>query len=176
MLFPSPRRAASAVFVAAVATAIGAAGCSAGGGRQTEAGVFDATYEVSLDLPAGCPPPQENDKGIGRACTRGGGQCPSSSDLYCTCDTVLGLTVMGVPCVCTRIGFPPVGFDAGDPCGTAPSGFCGTGATCCPYQSVGYLCVPNICLPDNMCPDLSGLGTTPTNPDAGPDADPDAGM
>jgi hypothetical protein len=127
--------------------AVGA--CSAGGGGAVEGGVHDALYEVSLDLPAGCPPDAGNTLGIGVPCTRGGHQCGGST--LCTCDNFLGVQLVGVPCFCTLAQLAQTGST--DPCGPPLSStFCGDGAKCCPYQTAAAYCVPNICLPGGMCP------------------------
>jgi len=125
--------------------------CSAGGGGAIEGGVVDGAglYEVSLDLPDGCPPPAGNEKGVGTPCTMGGGQC--KGNLHCACDKTLGVTLVGVPCFCTMFQLAPTGST--DPCGPPlPANFCGSNATCCPYMTTVAYCVPSICLADNMCP------------------------
>jgi hypothetical protein len=111
-------------------------------------------YEVSLDLPAGCPPEAGNEKGVGKPCTVGGNECPNNGTLQCTCDTFLGIKLVGVPCFCTlvKVNSNP---DAGDLCATLPPDFCGTNAGCCSYLNIGTYCAPNICLPGGMCPPVS---------------------
>ena len=67
--------------------ALAGVACSAGGGGMVpDAHPVDA-YEVSLDLPAGCPPEAGNEKGVGKPCTVGGNECPNNGTLQCTCDT-----------------------------------------------------------------------------------------
>jgi len=126
-------------------------GCSAGGGGVIpDAHPVDA-YEVSLDLPPGCPPANGNEKQVGKPCTRGGGECGSSSNLVCTCDDFLTIRLDGLPCICTFVTVSSTP-DAGDLCATQPSSICGTNASCCAYMTIGTYCVPNICLPGNQCP------------------------
>jgi hypothetical protein len=144
------------------AVALGAAsiaGCSAGGGGQIpDAGSADAVFEVALNLPDGCPPPIGNDKGVGKPCTRGGGECgPTTGDLHCTCDNFLGIRLDGVPCLCTilTVNSTP---DAGDLCASLPADHCGSTASCCPYMSAGTYCAPSICLAAGVCPDVSAGG------------------
>jgi hypothetical protein len=128
-----------------------AAGCHAGGGGAVDGGVRDAVYEVSLDLPPGCPPATANEKGVGTACTMGGGQC--KGNLRCTCDPFFGVQLTGVPCICTLAQLAPL--DSTDPCGAPlPAGYCGSNAKCCPYLTVAAYCVPSICLPDDQCPEV----------------------
>jgi hypothetical protein len=125
------------------------AGCSAGGGGAVDGGIHDALYEVSLNLPDGCPPETANEKGIGAACTMGGNQC--KLPLRCTCDVFVGVQLVGVPCICTLAAFAQV--NSTDPCkDSVPADFCGSSATCCPYMTAAAYCVPSICLPDNQCP------------------------
>jgi hypothetical protein len=128
--------------------------CSAGGGGAVEGGVQDAAiFEVTLYLPDGCPPEVGNEKGVGIACTKGGNQC--KSPLRCTCDPFFGITLTGVPCLCTLAQLAQV--NSTDPCGPPlPANFCGSNTKCCPYQTAAAYCVPTICLPDNMCPDVVG--------------------
>jgi hypothetical protein len=126
-----------------------ASACSAGGGGAVEGGVHDAYYEISLDLPAGCPPDAGNTLGVGAPCTKGGHQC--KSPLLCTCDPFLTVQLVGVPCYCSLAQLAQTGST--DPCGPPLSpNFCGAGATCCPYQTAAAYCVPNICIPDAGCP------------------------
>jgi hypothetical protein len=135
--------------VPAVALLVWVSACSAGGGGAVEGGVHDAVYEVSLDLPPGCPPDAGNSLGVGKPCTRGGHQC--TGNLLCTCDDFLHIQLVGVPCYCTFAQLAQPGTI--DPCGPPLSPtFCGAGAMCCPYQSAAAYCVPNICVPDGMCP------------------------
>ena len=153
------RRAAPSTCVLVLTLAGAVAGlsqvaCSAGGGTPIpDAHPVDA-YEVSLDLPPGCPPATGNDKQVGKPCTRGGGQCGSgSSNLRCTCDDFFTIRLVGVPCICTIVTLNSTGDpDAGNLCEIQPANACGTNASCCAYMSVGTYCVPNICLPGGECP------------------------
>jgi hypothetical protein len=137
------------VFIGAVALAGIGASCSSGPGHPPDGSVRDGTtYDLALDLPPGCPPGQPNEKGVGATCTRGGGQCKSSG-LFCACDTILGLTLNGVPCICTLAGLNTQPNNP-SPCdATKPT--CGSNATCCNYMSTAYYCSPNICLPSGSC-------------------------
>ena len=122
-------------------------GCSCGDGNKQAPGDA-AVYEVNFEAPAGCPPAQANDKGVGRGCTKGGGQC--ASPLHCTCDPYLGVQLDGVPCVCTLVQLAQTG--ATDPCAPPlPADFCGLSATCCAYLTSAAYCVPDICLPGGQC-------------------------
>ena len=150
---PSPR----VLFLTLVLTVAGLSQltCSAGGGNP----IPDAhppvdAYEVSLDLPAGCPPAAGNDKQVGKPCTRGGGECGGgASNLRCTCDDFFTIRLVGVPCLCTVVTLNSTGDpDAGNLCDIQPASVCGTNAGCCAYMSVGTYCVPNICLPGGECP------------------------
>jgi hypothetical protein len=135
----------------ALAMLLTVAGCSAGGGGAYDGGVRDAVYEVSLDLPPGCPPATPNELGIGKSCTMGGKQC--AYPLLCTCDAFVGVQLVGVPCICTLAGFASVTPPSTDPCkDSVPASFCGGNATCCNYMTAAAYCVPSICLPDNQCP------------------------
>jgi hypothetical protein len=128
---------------------LGAGSCSAGGGGAVDGGVRDAVYEVSLNLPDGCPPAMANEKGIGNSCTKGGHQC--KSPLLCACDPFFGVQLTGVPCICT-LGVPAQA-NSTNPCvDSVPTNFCGTNATCCSYLTAGAYCVPSICLPGDVCP------------------------
>jgi hypothetical protein len=135
--------------------AIATAGCSAGGGGAiADAHPVDA-YEVSLDLPAGCPPDAGNQKGIGKPCTPGGNECTGNANeiFRCTCDQFLTIKLVGVPCICTILTLNNSSdLDAGDLCASQASTVCGNGASCCAYQTTGTYCVPNICLPGGACP------------------------
>jgi hypothetical protein len=134
--------------VSALGLFVAASACSAGGGGTVDTGTMDAVYEVSLDLPPGCPPDAGNAKGVGVPCTPSGNQC--AAGLRCTCDPVLGALLVGVPCFCTLAQFAQNGSK--DPCSdSVPAGYCGGGATCCNYLASAAYCVPNICLPGNMC-------------------------
>jgi hypothetical protein len=125
--------------------------CSSGSSDTTphDAAVFD----LALELPPGCPPGQANEKGVGKLCTMGGGQC--ASPLHCTCDPYLGIQLYGVPCVCTLVGLNADPANAPNACTNVAAGTCGTGATCCPYMTFGYFCSPDTCLPGGACIDFS---------------------
>ncbi len=128
------------------------AGCRSG--KQTVPRDAATVYDVSVELPEGCPPPEANEKGIGAPCTEGGGECArvaGASDLRCTCDQFATIKLSGVPCVCTLAGINPDATNTPNACDKVATGFCGTNATCCPYMSLGYFCIPNICLPDGAC-------------------------
>ena len=126
--------------------AVGA--CSSGAGPRPDGSVDGTTYDLALDLPPGCPPAQANDKGVGAPCTRGGGQC--KSPLVCACDTILGLTLNGVPCICTLAGLNEHPGSNPSAC-AASTPACGSNATCCDYMSTAYYCSPNVCLPGGSC-------------------------
>ena len=147
-------RAATGALVLALASAVAA--CSAGGGGSIpDAHPIDA-YEVSLDLPVGCPPDAGNSKGVGKPCTPGGNECPNTSNFRCTCDPFLTIKLDGVPCICTVITLNTSGDpDAGDLCASQSPDVCGAGATCCAYLSVGTYCAPDICLPGGACPEVA---------------------
>jgi hypothetical protein len=139
--------------------ALAGVACSAGGGGMVpDAHPVDA-YEVSLDLPVGCPPEAGNEKGVGKPCTPGGNECPNNGTLQCTCDPFFGIKLVGVPCFCTLVSLSSNSSpDAGDPCAALAPNFCGTNAGCCSYMTVGSYCAPNICLPGGVCPDVNGVG------------------
>jgi hypothetical protein len=137
-----------AVFLLAVG------GCSSGAGRRPDGSVDATTYDLALDLPPGCPPSQANEKGVGAICTRGGHECTGST--ICACDTIDGLTLNGVPCLCTLAGLNSHP-DNPSPCATATQS-CGTNATCCDYMNVAYYCSPNVCLPGGACIDFTPAG------------------
>lgn len=130
-------------------------GCSSNNGYRPDAHVDGLTYDLSLDLPPGCPPAQPNEKGVGSPCTRGGHQC--TNGLLCACDTNLGLTLNGVPCICTVAGLNPQPNNP-SPCSTQSSSVCGSGATCCNYMNQAFYCSPNVCLPGGQCLDFSNGG------------------
>jgi hypothetical protein len=133
---------------------LAAGACSSGAGHRPDGSVDATTYDLSLDLPAGCPPSQPNDKGVGALCTRGGHECTGS--LVCACDTVDGLTLNGVPCICTMVGLNPKPNNP-SPCNAAaPS--CGASATCCDYMNIAYYCSPNVCLPGGACINFTPAG------------------
>jgi hypothetical protein len=131
-----------AIFLGLVSTA---AGC-AGGGSHSNA--VDASIEVVVDWPDGCPPETSNEKGIGLPCTRNGGQCKNG--LKCTCDPQLGAVLVGVPCICTLAQFAQNGSK--DPCkDSVPVDYCGTNATCCNVLTSAAYCVPNVCTFGGAC-------------------------
>jgi len=130
-----------------------AAGCSAGGGGNIpDAGPHDAVFEVGVNLPDGCPPATGDQMGIGAPCTKGGGEC-AARGLSCSCDPILGATVVGIPCFCSKVNLASNVPDGGNPCDQAGN-FCG-GAMCCPYYQLGYYCLPNACLDQGACPPIS---------------------
>ena len=132
-----------ALLVLLVSTAMG---CKAGvkpGCGQRDAGVV----EVGIETPAGCPPPQANELGIGKPCTMCGNEC--AAPLRCACDSLLGVQLSGVPCVCTLLQFAQQGLT--DPCKDQGAGWCGSGTTCCNALTVAAYCIPNVCLPDGLC-------------------------
>jgi hypothetical protein len=132
----------------ALALLVGSVACSPGGGGAVDGGVHDAVFEVSLQVPDGCPPPDGNEKGVGAPCTMNGGQCKGG--LRCTCDPALGALLVGVPCFCTLAQLAQNG--SVEPCKDAvPATYCGSTATCCNYLNSAAYCVPNICLPGNQC-------------------------
>jgi hypothetical protein len=134
----------------------GAAACSSGGGSPPDASRDGVVYDLALDLPVGCPPDAGNTLGVGAHCTRGGNECVKSgmpSGLVCACDTIDGVTLIGVPCICTRAGLN-TSASSQDPCGTVQPA-CGAGATCCNYMSIAYYCSPDVCLPGGACIDFS---------------------
>jgi hypothetical protein len=79
-------------------------------------------------IPPGCGKDPPNDKGIGTACTKGGGECPE--DLACTLDLV---------------SYDIPGFCILPSCATQAD--CGAGASCCALQQAGgfTICVPDAC-------------------------------
>jgi hypothetical protein len=122
--------------------ALAAGACTGGGGSPAD-GSVDAVIEISIEWPAGCPPATANEKGVGKACTRGGNQC--GSGMRCTCDPALGALLAGVPCICTLAQFAQNGSK--DPCTDAvPSGYCGSKAKCCNVLNSAAYCVPYECL------------------------------
>src|SRR5262245_11616222 len=105
----------AALFVCATA------GCSSPTGKACgpqDSGVF----EVGLEVPAGCPPAEANELGIGKPCTMCGNEC--AAPLRCTCDPYLGVQLSGVPCVCTKIQVAAIG--SADPCADQPANVCGS--------------------------------------------------
>ncbi|HVZ73639.1 MAG TPA: hypothetical protein VHJ20_14770 [Polyangia bacterium] len=124
-----------------------AGACSGGGGHASD-GSVDSVIDLGIAWPDGCPPPDANDKGIGLACTRNGGECKNG--LLCTCDPALGAVLAGVPCVCTKA--QPAQNGSKDPCkDSVPAGYCGTNATCCDILNAYAYCVPNVCLVGGAC-------------------------
>jgi hypothetical protein len=149
MRFPSFWHLGLTLLVAAAACSYG----SSNGGGPHDAAVFD----LSLDLPPGCPPTTGNEKGIGIPCTMGGHECTKAGvpgGLICTCDQAFGLQLNGVPCVCTLAG-ANLSTTVTDPCSAQSSTLCGSNATCCNYTTLGYYCSPNVCLPGGACIDFS---------------------
>ena len=135
--------------LALVLSCVIAGGCSSNNAHFPDGGHADAiTYDLSLDLPPGCPSGQANEKGVGKPCTRGGHEC--SSPLLCTCDPNSGVTLNGLPCICTLAGANPQPNNP-DPCSTQPANVCGSGATCCNYTNAGFYCSPDVCLPGGQC-------------------------
>jgi hypothetical protein len=131
---------------------LAAAGCHPGSSAPPPP-TDGPVYDFAIDLPPGCPPATQNEKGVGIPCTRGGNECKRSgvpSGLLCTCDPlpIIGAKLNGVPCICT-IGGPNLSTNP-DPC-TANNVSCGSGATCCAYTTVGYYCSPDVCLPGGQC-------------------------
>jgi hypothetical protein len=135
------------------------AGACSSGSKDNNTPHDAAVFDLSLELPPGCPG-TPNEKGVGKVCTMGGGEC--ASPLHCTCDPYLGIQLYGVPCVCTLVGLNPDPSTYTSACQAVATGTCGTGATCCPYMSAGYFCSPDTCLPGGQCIDFSA-------PDAGSD-------
>jgi hypothetical protein len=125
--------------------------CSGGGsGKKGDASV-DSIIDVGLEWPDGCPPAAANDKGVGAACTRGGGECAKyGQDRRCTCDPALGALLAGVPCICTLAQFAT--GTTNDPCkDSVPANYCGSNATCCNVLNSAAYCVPNVCLINDAC-------------------------
>ncbi len=139
----------------ALTGALAAGACSSNNGHRPDASRDGLTYDLSLDLPPGCPPATGNEKGIGAPCTRKGGEC--ASPLVCACDTVGGLTLNGVPCICTVAMLNPKPSNP-NPCSTQSSSVCGSDATCCNYQNLAFYCSPNVCLPGGQCIDFGNGG------------------
>jgi hypothetical protein len=136
------RRLASVLVVVAASFA---SACSSGG--RDRAGSVDASIDLVLPWPDGCPP-AANEKDVGAPCTSGGGQC--KSPLLCTCDPQLGARLTGVPCFCTLAAFAKNGSK--DPCtDSVPADYCGSGATCCNILTSAAYCSPNICLINGGC-------------------------
>jgi hypothetical protein len=152
--FASGRLLRHVFFAALSLSSLAVIGCSAGGGGVIpDAHPVDA-YEVSLDLPPGCPPAAGNEKSVGKPCTPGGNECPNNGTLQCTCDPFLTIRLVGVPCFCTllTVNSNP---DAGDLCAAQSPNACGTNAGCCNVSTIGTYCAPEICLPGGMCPPVN---------------------
>ena len=131
-----------------VLTAVVSASACSGGGSHSGDGSTDAIFDLGLEWPANCPPEAGNDKGIGIACTRGGGQCKNG--LLCTCDPAFGALLAGVPCFCTLAQIAQNGSK--DPCAdSVPTNYCGSTATCCDVINEAAYCVPNVCLIGGAC-------------------------
>lgn len=79
---------------------------------------------------------QENELGIGRPCTKGGGEC--SSGLLCTVDLA---SDQGNDGLCISLG-------------CSASDACGTGASCCQPSGGGgvSICIPESCRPSDCAP------------------------
>jgi hypothetical protein len=137
--------------LALFALLIGVSGCSSSSGQHVDASRDGVTYDLSLDLPPGCPPAQANEKGVGAPCTKGGHEC--ANPLICACDKTLGITLNGVPCICTLAAPNP---NSNLPCSNQPANYCGSNATCCNYMKLAYFCSPNACLPGGQCIDFGG--------------------
>jgi len=138
--------------VLVAAAAVGSdLGCSSGGGGKVQDASTDFAIDyVFGDLPPGCPPAAPNDKGIGKACTKGGSECSAAQ--ICTCNTYLGVTPPAdTPCFCT-IPILNLAGSQSSPCDSVPAGTCGQNTTCCGYQTVAAICVPNACLGAAGCP------------------------
>src|ERR1022692_2853955 len=130
-----------------------AGGCSSSASSR-DAATDGVVYDLALDLPVGCPPDAGNAIGVGAHCTRGGNQCGAvGSNLVCACDTIDGVTLVGVPCICTRAGLNTSTTNP-DPCNQVQPA-CGANATCCNYMNIAYYCSPNICLPGGACINFS---------------------
>ena len=152
-----PSIAMSALLVSA------ALGCTAGV-KKSACGTRDAgVFEVGLETPAGCPPAEANEIGIGKPCTMCGNEC--AAPLRCACDSLLGVQLSGVPCVCTLLQFAQQGSK--DPCLDQGANWCGSNATCCNALTTAAYCIPNVCLPGGECVVFI--------PDAGTDGEADAG-
>jgi hypothetical protein len=124
-----------------------ALGCTAGVKKpacgSTDAGIV----EVGIEAPAGCPPPAANENGIGKPCTMCGNEC--AAPLRCACDSLLGVQLSGVPCVCTLLQFAAQGST--DPCADQGPNWCGTNTTCCNALAIAAYCIPDVCLPNGAC-------------------------
>lgn len=127
-----------------LSVALLSAACSSGSGGNNDASHDYLTFDyVFGDLPPGCPPAAANDKGVGAACTKGGGEC--KNNLVCACETTLGIVPPeGTPCICTLL-IP-------QSCANIPADYCGQDAICCGYMDIAAICVPTVCLDTAMCP------------------------
>ncbi|MEZ4371996.1 MAG: hypothetical protein R3B07_14275 [Polyangiaceae bacterium] len=109
-------------------------------GCLTFGGGGDLDGGVPPDPDAGiCGEQQENSTGIGRTCSKGGGECASGQ----VCSSDQGQTPDGSPGFCLKIG-----CSATADCG-------GGGATCCaPAEGGGVIkiCVPEACRPADCIP------------------------
>jgi hypothetical protein len=130
-------------------------------GKQVVPRDAATVYDVAVELPEGCPPAEANEKGIGAPCTEGGGECGKiASGLRCTCDQFATIKLTGVPCVCTIAGLNTDPANTTNACDKVPAGTCGSAAKCCPYMTLGYFCIPDICLPYGECLEfITGPGT-----------------
>jgi len=83
-----------------------AGGCSSSASSR-DAATDGLVYDLALDLPVGCPPDAGNALGVGAHCTRGGNQCGAvGSNLVCACDTIDGVTLVGVVGADMALGLP----------------------------------------------------------------------
>lgn len=93
---------------------------------------------VPRDPAAGeCGDQKETETGVGRACTKGGDECPA--DMSCSADQGQG---QGGGGICIQLG-------------CEADAECGTGATCCtPPQGGGVIniCIPEACRPEDCIP------------------------
>jgi hypothetical protein len=123
--------------------------CSSHGSKPACGTTDAAVYEAGITFPAGCPPAQPNEMGVGKPCTVCGNEC--TGGLQCTCDSHFGVQLAGVPCVCTKLQFASAGST--DPCHdpALPANFCGSNTTCCNYLTSAAYCVPDVCLPNGQC-------------------------
>jgi hypothetical protein len=134
--------------IALSALLVSAAVACTAGVKKPACGSRDAgLYEVGIEAPPGCPPAQANEIGIGRPCTMCGNEC--TAPLRCACDSLLGVQLSGVPCVCTLLQFAQQGST--DPCKDQGANWCGSNTTCCNALTTAAYCVPNACLPNGAC-------------------------
>jgi hypothetical protein len=144
--FERPRRLVTGPLLGA--TLLLAAACSSAGKCGNDASPQDyVVVEVSWgDLPAACSSGGPNEKGVGAACTMGGGECRRFGNSVCSCDPLIGYILPpDSPCVCI---IPIVGMT----CDQIPGDYCGTNASCCTYLAKGSTCFPSACLDTGMCP------------------------